>query len=164
MSHFRSWSPRTILALKCAHRDDGDAGHVFDSEHDLRRVRATNRQATLGPARPQTQGQQVQLPAASALRTQHRTAPEWRRRDCGSKDIDPGRPPVPELALTNATTASFAPGLRAGFVAILSDMIVTYLQEQRLERARAVGSPTDAHQQANVPVSRPCAMILWFAA
>jgi hypothetical protein len=72
-----------------------------------------------------------------------------------TKRRGPGRPPLQELTLTEPKTTWFAPGQRAAFVAIMSEMIVNYLRKQRLERARAADSPTDAHQLEEAPGHSP---------
>jgi len=63
----------------------------------------------------------------------------------------PGRPALPELTLTAAETAPFAPGQRAQLVAILTDMILSYLEEQRQEAAGLPAAQADAYR----PEERP---------
>jgi hypothetical protein len=56
----------------------------------------------------------------------------------------PGRPPLPEPTLTAPRTAPFTPERRAQFLALLTDMIVSYRQEQHLERAHAAAGQAEA--------------------
>jgi hypothetical protein len=66
-----------------------------------------------------------------------------------------GRPPIPELALTAPKTTPFTPEQRAQFVALLTDMIVNYRQEQHLQRARAAAAQTPARQPEEAPGHSP---------
>ena len=67
----------------------------------------------------------------------------------------PGRPPLPELTLTAPKTTPITPEQRAQFVALLTDMIVKYRQEQHLERARAAASRTHVHPPEEPPGHSP---------
>jgi hypothetical protein len=62
-----------------------------------------------------------------------------------------GRPPIPEITLTAPKTTPFTQEQRAQFVALLTDMIVNYRQEQHLERARAAAAQADAHPPEEPP-------------
>ena len=62
-----------------------------------------------------------------------------------------GRPPLPELILAAPKITPFTPEQRAQFVALLTDMIVNYRQEQHLERARAAVAQAGAHPPGEPP-------------
>jgi hypothetical protein len=66
-----------------------------------------------------------------------------------------GRPPVPELTLAAPKTTPFTPEQRAQFVALLTDMIVNYRQEQHLERAGAAAAQAPARQLEEAPGHSP---------
>ncbi|GGL11606.1 hypothetical protein [Mangrovihabitans endophyticus] len=66
----------------------------------------------------------------------------------------PGRPPVPELILTAPKTTAMTPEQRQAFVSLLTDMIVSWRQEQHLEHARAAASQ-DAHSPEEAPGHSP---------
>lgn len=67
----------------------------------------------------------------------------------------PGRPPLPELTLTAPKTAPFTPQQRAQFVSLLTDMIVSWRQEQHLERTCAAAAGVDAHRPEEPPGHSP---------
>jgi hypothetical protein len=62
---------------------------------------------------------------------------------------------LPELTLTAPKTTPFTPEQRAQSVALLTDTIVNYRQEQHLERAQAAASRTDVHPPEEPPGHSP---------
>jgi hypothetical protein len=67
----------------------------------------------------------------------------------------PGRPPLTELTLTAPKTTAMTPEQRTAFVSLLTDMIVSWRQEQHLERARPAAAQPDAHQPREAPDHSP---------
>jgi hypothetical protein len=60
-----------------------------------------------------------------------------------------------ELTLTAPKTTAMTPEQRAAFVSLLTDMIVSWRQEQRLEPARAATAQRDARQPKEAPGQSP---------
>ncbi|MEV6845176.1 hypothetical protein [Actinoplanes sp. NPDC051411] len=67
----------------------------------------------------------------------------------------PGRPPLTELTLTTPKITAMTPEQRAAFVSLLTDMIVSWRQEQHLEHARAAAAQTEGHQPEEAPGHSP---------
>lgn len=97
------------------------------------------------PDRPPGRGRKPQLGRGLSIRA---ARSDTQRRG-------PGRPPLPEFTLTEPKTVPFAPGRQAEMVSLLTDMIIRYLREQRLEQARAAAAPTDAYPPTEPPGHSP---------
>ena len=67
----------------------------------------------------------------------------------------PGRPPLTELTLTAPKITAMTLEQRAEFVSLLTDMIVSWRQEQHLERARAAAAQSGARQPEEAPGHSP---------
>jgi hypothetical protein len=62
---------------------------------------------------------------------------------------------LPEFTMTAPKTVPFTPQQRAQFVALLTDMIISWRQEQHAERVSAAAAQEDAHQPEEPPAHSP---------